>query len=164
MNAKQFNDIVEVRIARCRATMLAKDKEYSRGGDRLHNFKSAARMDNTTPEQALWGMLKKHIVSVQDMIADTASGIATSRLQVDDKITDVINYALLLEGLFEERRATVANNASVADPDTRANDDSPLRVAPGGIVDDYSRLSFQEARFTRQSCRPGSDDPSSDRS
>lgn len=103
MDAKRFTEVAEARIAHCRKVLLSKGEEYSRDGDRLHNFKTAAAIDRETPEQALWGMAKKHIVSVRDMVADTGSGKAATRAQIDEKITDLINYALLLEGLLVER-------------------------------------------------------------
>lgn len=53
MNADQFNEIAEARIDHCRQTLLAKGEEYSRDGDRLHNFKTAAAVDGESPEQAL---------------------------------------------------------------------------------------------------------------
>jgi len=104
LNATEFNQIAEARIAHCRSTLIAKGEEYSRDGDRLHNFKTAAAIDNETPEQALWGMCKKHVVSVRDMIKDIERGIVPSQKMLDEKITDWINYGLLLEGLFGERR------------------------------------------------------------
>jgi len=108
MEAKQFNEIAEARIAHCRTTLIAKGEEYSRDGDRLHNFKTAAVIDDETPEQALWGMAKKHVVSVRDMIKDVERGVFPSQKMLDDKITDWINYGLLLEGLFGERLALLA--------------------------------------------------------
>ena len=104
MNADQFNQIAEARINVCRSTLLLKGEEYSRDGDRLHNFKTAASIDRETPERALWGMAKKHVVSVRDMISDIDAGIVPSPEMIDEKITDWINYGLLLEGLIEERR------------------------------------------------------------
>jgi hypothetical protein len=103
MEAKVFNEIAENRIDRCRETLLDKGLEYSRGHDRLHNFRSAAAIDGETPEQALWGMAKKHVVSVRDMVKDVERGVMPTEKMLDDKITDWINYALLLEGLLVER-------------------------------------------------------------
>lgn len=103
MKADQFNQIAENRIEHCRKTLLFKGEEYSRGGDRLHNFRSAAAIDNETPERAIWGMMKKHIVSMRDMISDIYQGIVPTESMRDEKITDLINYALLLDGLLCER-------------------------------------------------------------
>lgn len=103
MNADQFAQIAEARIAHCRETLIAKGAEYARGGDRLHNFKTAARINGTGPEMALWGMLAKHIVSVHDMVQDAESGKVPSLTMLNEKITDWINYGLLLEGLLIEQ-------------------------------------------------------------
>lgn len=103
MEAEQFNEIAERRITRCRETLLVKGKEYSRDGDRFHNFKTAAAIDGETPEKALWGMLKKHVVSVRDIIKDIDRGIVPTERTIDEKITDWINYGLLIEGLLVER-------------------------------------------------------------
>ena len=57
-------------------------------------------MSETTPEMALWGMWCKHLVSVKDLI--NFPGDATPEL-IKEKLGDVINYALLLEGLLTDR-------------------------------------------------------------
>jgi hypothetical protein len=103
MNADQFEQIAEARISHCRTTLLVKGKEYARGGDRLHNFKTAARINGTGPTLALWGMLAKHVVSVHDMVLDAEQGQPPTPSMLREKITDWINYGLLLEGLLIEQ-------------------------------------------------------------
>ena len=100
MNHKRFDDVVKNRMAECHETLCNKSVEYSSGADRHHNFKVAAAMSDTTPELALWGMWVKHLVSVRDLVE--FPGDATPEL-LKEKIGDVINYALLLEGLLTER-------------------------------------------------------------
>ena len=100
MNSENFNKIVENRLEACKEILVNKNKEYSSETDRLHNFKVAARIDGITPEQALWGMYKKHLVSVMDLVA--FPGDATPEI-LREKITDSINYHLLLEALLMER-------------------------------------------------------------
>jgi hypothetical protein len=104
MDVKTFNNLVDERIENCRKTLVLKGEEYSREGDRLWNFKSAARHRKTTPEDALMGMRVKHDVSIEDIVAGLAQGKIPSRETVHEKIGDEINYMLLLEGLIEERR------------------------------------------------------------
>ncbi|MCP4127754.1 MAG: hypothetical protein GY753_11905 [Gammaproteobacteria bacterium] len=73
--------------------------EYAHGGDRLHNFKVAAAVNDVPPEQALWGMATKHLVSVMDLVA----GRLVARPEmVDEKIGDMINYLILLEAILKE--------------------------------------------------------------
>ena len=102
MNPREFKKLVKERQRHTHETLLVKGEEYSRDGDRLHNFKSTAAMNDETPAQSLWGMYSKHIISVRDMVKDTALGIYPTKAQIDEKIGDSINYNHLLEGLFIE--------------------------------------------------------------
>lgn len=105
MNAQDFNKIVEARLRFCRDLLVPKGEEYARNGDRLHNFKTAGRVAGVTPERALLGMYLKHLVSVMDIIDDIDHGKLPKRVVLDEKITDSINYHLLLEGLVQDRFA-----------------------------------------------------------
>jgi hypothetical protein len=104
MDSKRFEEIAKIRVAECLELMeVVKGLEYSRGGDRLSNFKRAGELQHVTPEVALLGMMSKHLVSIIDIIYDIDKGIPFSLPQLQEKITDTINYFLLLEGLVEER-------------------------------------------------------------
>lgn len=105
MTPEQFSSLAASRFRECGKTMVDKAQEYSRNGDRLHNFKRAAAMDGTTPARSLWGMWKKHLVSIADMIDDLDAGKVPSLEMVAAKLGDNINYSILLEGLIEEARA-----------------------------------------------------------
>lgn len=102
MTYKEFNDLVERRLIMTREVMASKNKEYATVEDSLHNFKKAAGYGakDETPQQALWGMLKKHLVSIHDLIESRSEHI--SKQIIDEKIGDIINYFILLEALFEE--------------------------------------------------------------
>lgn len=100
MNQKEFNEILQARIESIQNVLGIKAREYAQKGDRLHNFKLAAQIDNETPEQALWGMLKKHLVCIIDMKDGRLE--ATEEL-INEKIGDAINYLILLEALMKER-------------------------------------------------------------
>lgn len=104
MNAKDFDEIVGARLNWCEKTLCAKGDEYARDGDRLWNFKVAARKLNCHPAEALAGMMVKHTVSVDDIIDGLAKGNVPPKELVAEKIGDSINYLLLLEGLIEEER------------------------------------------------------------
>ena len=102
MSPEDFTEVVRRRLIRCEFVLVPKGHEYSRGGDRLHNFKKAAEIEKTTPEKALLGMAMKHIVSIMDMVEDLPT-LPAEETQAE-KFTDAINYLLLLEALIEERR------------------------------------------------------------
>ena len=110
MNHKTFTMLVKNRLDFCQKILSSKDKEYSSDTDRLHNFVVAGRVLGCTPIKALNGMKVKHSVSVGDIFDKMEADplYCPSKQLVDDKITDVINYLLLAEGLIEDRRATVA--------------------------------------------------------
>lgn len=100
MNHHEFKKLVKARQKHTKATLIIKGEEYSRNGDRLHNFNRAAAMNEETPAQALCGMFSKHIISIQDMVEDTAEGKYPTKAQIDEKLGDMINYTHLLEGIF----------------------------------------------------------------
>ena len=146
MNAKDFDKIVADRMAWCRQTLCAKGDEYAREGDRLWNFKVAARKLNCHPAEALAGMMVKHTVSVDDIIDGLARGIVPPKELVAEKIGDSINYLLLLEGLIEEerqRREEVPEmNAEVMEPwsleDMAADVVAGYSIPPHDDGDDWS--------------------------
>lgn len=106
MDNDTFDKLLRIRIGKIQKVLGQKGKEYSSDVDRLHNFKVAAILESIpeTPEQALWGMFKKHLVSVIDMIDKTGSGEFPSDEMRNEKIGDCINYFILLEALLIERR------------------------------------------------------------
>jgi hypothetical protein len=108
MEAKTFDKIVEHRIESIQGVLGNKAKEYSSAQDRLHNFKVAAKLsrEKMTPEQALFGMMRKHLVSVIDIVENTEKGICPSAALREEKIGDSINYLILLEALLVERGYT----------------------------------------------------------
>lgn len=98
MDHQQFSALVERRFRLTRDVLASKGKEYG-PVDKLHNFKRAAEIGRCTSEQALLGMLTKHIVSIIDQIK---SGDTPTQEWIDEKIGDGINYLILLEGLWDE--------------------------------------------------------------
>jgi hypothetical protein len=102
MTTEDFDRILSARLTSIQATLGRKAKEYACGGDRLHNFKTAARMAGTSPAQALWGMAAKHLVSVDDLVQGRLPNLAPL---VEEKIGDLANYLVLLEAVLEEERA-----------------------------------------------------------
>lgn len=101
MNQKEFDGLLEQRIAGIKDVLQLKGKEYAFNNDRLHNFKIAARLKGESPAVALWGMAMKHLVSVEDLIYGR---LANNRHNVNEKVGDLINYLILLEALLEDVR------------------------------------------------------------
>jgi hypothetical protein len=100
----EVTNCVEKRVRKIREVLKAKAEMYASSSNRLHNFDFAARILNCTPEQALQGMLMKHIVSVLDLIEWTETmPLRITEALIEEKIGDNINYLILLESLFLRR-------------------------------------------------------------
>ncbi len=98
MTRQEFVEFMEDHFDSMRKVFSNKAVEYTDGGSNaFHNFDVAAIIGNTTPQKALEGMWMKHLVSTLDMIKDDA--IPPKGL-VDEKLGDMINYLLLLKGMY----------------------------------------------------------------
>jgi hypothetical protein len=99
MDNATFNDIAEHQLDICKQMLVKKGKEYATDQeDRLWNFKQAADLQDTTPMKALGGMMAKHTVSIYDMIREESNCLPAWI----EKITDHINYLILLKAIVEE--------------------------------------------------------------
>lgn len=112
MDLKEFNEILDNQIAICKNILIDKAKEYATE-DRLHNFKVAAEMQGCTPIRALAGMMAKHTTSIYDMCISTTFYRQYSSELWDEKITDHINYLILLKALILENRKEKTSNESM---------------------------------------------------
>jgi len=117
MDQKTFNQIVENQKEDCYATLMAKEKEYSDGKDRLIQFKNVAAMRNVHPLEALAGMMAKHTSSIYEMIDTVGRGGFPSIEKWDEKITDHINYLFLLRALILDIGAYHGHN-TLASPES----------------------------------------------
>ena len=99
MTTSEFNKVVEDQLERISNVLVKKAAEYNLDDDRLSVFKHAAALSEETPEQALYGFMLKHIISVTDMIN---SKEVYSEALWNEKITDICNYLILLLGLLRD--------------------------------------------------------------
>ena len=99
MNTPDFNVVVESQLERIRNVLVKKAAEYKLDADRLSVFKHAAALSEETPEQVLYGFMLKHIISVTDMVNSKAT---YSEELWNEKITDICNYLILLQGLLRD--------------------------------------------------------------
>jgi len=105
MNHKEFEILLEERFNKIRSILANKNKEYASGDDKLHNFKRAGDMLHCTQEKALIGMFVKHMISILDIVDKWEdAGTFPYMGQLEEKIGDAINYLILLEACFKERK------------------------------------------------------------
>lgn len=104
MKVAEFEKLLDQRVNHCKKLALGvKNKEYSRQDDKLWNFKRAGQVLNVAPEDALLGMLSKHLVSILDLVDDAVGGAELEQKLIDEKFSDTHNYLFLLEALLAER-------------------------------------------------------------
>lgn len=113
MNDNALQITIRNAFYRCTRLMHRKSQEYSPNEDRLENFKQSGREDDVSPEEALWGMLRKHLTSLGMMCREiTASDyrafddkpdVGHCQATWEEKLTDAHNYLFLLEALVKER-------------------------------------------------------------
>ena len=107
MKITVFNKVVKEQLETCEKLLIGKGYEYAPDAvdensvDRLAHFKKAGALQGESTAQAAFGMLAKHLVSVSDMVAKDQ----TYPLELwDEKITDSINYLLILRAIVAEGR------------------------------------------------------------
>ena len=107
MKGPEAEKIINEQVQKCLDILVVKAGEYAPGDeDRLHNFKVSAGLHGSTMQAALAGMMAKHTTSVYDMChADEIF----SQEKWDEKITDHINYLLLLQCIVHEQRKELTN-------------------------------------------------------
>jgi hypothetical protein len=129
MTTEVFEKIFNETVERSRQVLVNKAREYATD-DRLHNFKVAAEVEGVSPIQALGGMMAKHTVSVYDLIRNGTN--SEPMCMWDEKITDSINYLILLRALVIEEKER-ENAQDLADAVMYANNVPVLRgLAPKG--------------------------------
>ena len=112
MKTDIFNKVIDDQIEKCHNVLVGKAKEYAdnENDDRLHNFKNAGGMMSESPRSALAGMMAKHTISIYDMCKSQENyPIALW----EEKITDHINYLLLLKAVVVEEK--LEQNGGVID-------------------------------------------------
>ena len=121
MNENSIQTLVRNAFYRCIRVMNRKSREYSPNEDRLENFKESGQEDNISPEEALWGMLRKHLTSLGMMCREVTAGddplirppSPRPQEQWEEKLTDAHNYLFLLEALVKERYGWVGPEAEI---------------------------------------------------
>jgi hypothetical protein len=108
-SALDFEAISKRRASQTEFTSVRKGKEYANSANnpnaksRFYNFDEIAKMNNCTPEQALWALMSKQLVSVKELVECPDMDFTIEYL--DEKMGDVDVYMKLLEALFHRRKA-----------------------------------------------------------
>lgn len=108
MTNELFDAIVTEQLNYCAALLTEKGLEYNKGDvDRLISSKRAAAIMGCTQEQAIAGMMVKHTESIYQMIAHPENEYSAEKWT--EKITDHINYLLILKAAIYEKLEVTHN-------------------------------------------------------
>lgn len=101
MTLTKFNESINNQLEYCKSLLLSKGTEYAPNAeiDRLSSFKVAGALQDVSSKEALCGMLAKHVVSVYEMCR---SNETYSLEKWTEKITDTINYMLILRAMIDD--------------------------------------------------------------
>lgn len=101
MTLEKFNESVSNQLEFCKSLLVTKGREYAPDAeiDRLASFKAAGALQDMSSKEALCGMLAKHVVSVFEMCR---TGEQYPLEKWTEKITDIINYMLILKAMVED--------------------------------------------------------------
>lgn len=102
MDVSEFGTILNEQFQRSSEMLLAKRREYADDYNVLHNFLVASQLQGVPMHEALAGMMAKHTVSVYDMCSQPVYDYDLSAW--DEKITDHINYLILLRAVLVEEK------------------------------------------------------------
>lgn len=89
MKTEEFEKLLDELDGNSLKTLKEKNARYSVDGDCLHNFNSGADIAGSTPAEACWGYLTKHLVALRDMVKQNDF---SNREDFLEKCQDSINY------------------------------------------------------------------------
>lgn len=102
MTHPEFDEFIHVVLNNATAILGTKSADYSTADDKLANFKLQAQMDGITPIEALRGNHLKHRCSIRQGLDDLQRGVVRPWKWWKEKMTDDLNYNLLLQALIYE--------------------------------------------------------------
>lgn len=98
MTQDEFEQILNDQLRRINAVLNVKRDEYATT-DVLSNFRTSAAIRGCSMPEAVTGMMVKHTTSIYDMVA---TGNPYPVEVWDEKITDHLNYLILLKACLIE--------------------------------------------------------------
>ena len=104
VNQETIEEHMDAVFRRVQGLLSTKGQEYSNNENRLENFLETARMEDITPEVALWNYMLKHIISVRKFVMESGGGITRPLGQWDEKISDIETYLILLRAMVHCRQ------------------------------------------------------------
>lgn len=123
MKPENFDALSQTVLVKCAEVLSTKEEDYGSEADRLIQFKQMAVLQENTPRQALWGAATKHLTTIMDAVQGRELKIET----IQHRVTDFINYLILLLAIVEEE----AYDFETASQDVQDREDTSSELRGG---------------------------------
>ena len=120
MNTDKFEKDFEVVVEECKEVLITKGREYQstneEGTNVFANFERISDSLGINRESVLWVYFSKHRDSISTFIRDLENGKSVEEIEktltepINGRITDAINYLLLLNSMVNEKRDPAYRN------------------------------------------------------
>jgi hypothetical protein len=132
MNSVELDRVLKDQIKRTINILGSKAGEYATDDERLHNFKILSALQGITLRQAVVNLMAKHTVSIFDMASNE---VDLPEELWNEKITDHINYLILLLAVLEEERKEKFRSESYPNQDLINMPLRTMRTPQRDVVD-----------------------------
>lgn len=113
MTNNQFSNIIDGIRSDSLSVLLQRNGNYAKGSDdALHNFKAGADIDGSTPAQAAWGYMTKHLVALRDKVKNNDF---SNLDDLHEKCIDIINYTAIIFAIGVEENAKYCKKGIACD-------------------------------------------------
>lgn len=103
MNAKDFNEVVDLTMKATVGLLIVKGGEYADDVDRLANFKRGAALTGATPLQVAFIYASKHYDGIASYVRTVAEGQPRASSEpIEGRFDDLINYCILMKAIIKE--------------------------------------------------------------
>lgn len=110
MDSQTFERLTDEQLKVCKEVMFNKRAEYSGNEDALYNFRQAVTLLSMSPAEVAFCYDTKHISSIQKIVRELSHGKTPSEALWREKITDYLNYGLLMNACVMEAIAQEREN------------------------------------------------------
>jgi hypothetical protein len=103
MTNKEFYDLMQTVFDSCQKIAKSKGEDYTKGSlDALANFKEGGIDVGIDPMKVCWIFMNKHYQAITNYVK---TGGQSESEPINERIKDMINYLVLLQGLITEGSA-----------------------------------------------------------
>ena len=113
MKAEEFEKIWLDQVQAEKSMLLERAAAYATNGDRLGNFYEGGQLNGCHPLTYAYALVSKHIIALRDLIKKVEGGKADFSAyelsKLNEYVTDIRNYAVLMQALYVEQRSVITN-------------------------------------------------------